>query len=227
MKLSIFPFRKQLILFMLGIAFLTQSVAAHVTFQTDRPIYPRGYARIDVVVPNESNTDTTEVTVTVPDAFIAAGGRLSRVEFPSGWQVKLDKEDAGSANSSHDSDSHDTGSASAKPVIKQVTFAGGSIPPDGYDVFHIQFQVPNQPGQFRFPSVQTYAGGKVVSWSELVPGAAHPAPTLTILKEPSSLWTIANLALILSVLAILISAFQAFRRRSLRASSGHSDARGT
>jgi len=215
MKLSIFPFRKQLILFMLGIAFLTQSVAAHVTFQSDRPIYPHGYARIDVVVPNESDTDTIEVSITVPDAFIAAGGRLTRVDFPVGWQVRFDKENPAPGAQAVGEPEHEKSGAVARQIIKQVTFSGGAIPADGFKVFYIQLQVPDQPGQFRFPAVQTYAGGKVVSWSELVAGAAHPAPTLTIERRPSSLWTVTNLALLLSAVAIILSFAQSlWRRRS-------------
>src|ERR1700691_1367041 len=64
--------------------------------------------------------------------------------------------------------------------IKKVTFEGGSIPPDGFKVFSLEFQLPNTPGEYRFPAVQTYGDGVDVSWSELVKGAQHPAPSLTL-----------------------------------------------
>ena len=35
--------------------------------------------------------------------------------------------------------------------IKKVTIEGGSIPPEGYKVFSLQFQLPDEPGDYRCP----------------------------------------------------------------------------
>src|SRR5437763_920233 len=76
-------------------AALTLSIPlwAHVTLRPNQSLRPGGYATVSLVVPNERHVDTTKVTLEVPEAFLKAGGRLSRVEFPAGWKVTLDKED--------------------------------------------------------------------------------------------------------------------------------------
>ena len=201
------------LLFLLGLVIVVPNASAHVTIQTDRPLRPHTTVRVQIVVPNESDTDTTEVSLSVPDAFLAAGGRLSRVDFPAGWQVKIDKEDAANDPSTPDNGHNNVNSAARRSRIKKVTFSGGAIPPDGFKVFYVELQLPDQPGQFRFPAVQTYAGGKVISWSELIPGAAHPAPTVTIERQPSVFWTMQSLALLLSGVAILGVFYQALKRR--------------
>jgi len=189
---------------------------AHVTIQTDRPLQPHTTVRINIVVPNESDTDTTQVSLEVPDAFLSAGGRLSRVDFPAGWQVNIEKEDQATTAAPADP-VHDARESSRRARIKKVTFSGGAIPPDGYKIFNVELQLPDQPGQFRFPAVQTYTGGKVISWSELVPDAAHPAPTLNIQQPVASASLISeNLPLLLSAAALalaVISLFMGSRRR--------------
>lgn len=71
--------------------------------------------------------------------------------------------------------------------IKRVTFSGGSIPADGFKNFLLSFQLPGQPGAFRFPAIQKYSDGREISWSELVEGADRPAPALEIeAGQPSS-----------------------------------------
>jgi len=202
---------------------------AHVTLRTDKPLRPGGSAQIYMVVPNEWNADTTQVTLEVPDAFLKAGGRLSRVDFPSGWQVEFQKEDkpddiykretdARSKRNPEASDANhsvtDAQQKEAKALddmrrkwTKKVTFKGGAIPPDGFKDFLIELQLPDKPGEFRFSADQLYADGKDVSWSELVKGAAHPAPTIMIEKESSFIRTPQNLALLLSVLALAVSLY--------------------
>ena len=73
------------------VALSSQACWAHVTLRTEKPLRPGGSAQIYMVVPNEWNADTTQITLEVPDAFLKAGGRLSRVDFPSGWQVVFQK----------------------------------------------------------------------------------------------------------------------------------------
>ena len=67
--------------------------------------------------------------------------------------------------------------------IKRVTFEGGSIPPDGFKAFSLELQLPIEPGTYRFPAVQTYADGVQVSWTDLVEGSPHPAPTLIVVPK--------------------------------------------
>jgi hypothetical protein len=100
--------------------------------------------------------------------------------------------------------------------IKRVTFEGGTIPPDGFKDFLLSFQLPETPGEYRFSAVQTYADGSQVSWSELVKGAAHPAPTLMLAAENAETHSTVNWPLILSgaaLAAALIALAAQFAKR--------------
>jgi len=88
-----------------------------------------------------------------------------------------------------------------KKWIKKVTFEGGTIPPYGFKIFSLNLELPHGTGEFRFPSVQTYADGKDVSWSELVEGSEHPAPALVIERQ----YDVRNVALLLSGVALLLA----------------------
>ena len=216
----------------MGAALLASACWAHVTFRPNQPLRLGGSAEISMVVPTERSVDTVRVTLEVPEAFLKAGGRLSRIDFPAGWHVKIDREDKPGdvykqemdQRAKKSSDTEHNAAPAKTPAeqkeeqianemrrtwIKKVTFEGGSIPPDGYKVFSLEFQLPIGPGEYRFPAVQTYADGVDVSWSELVPGAQHPAPAIVIdqKKQESQIPEFPNLALLLSSLALLVSTF--------------------
>ncbi|MBI4478776.1 MAG: DUF1775 domain-containing protein [Acidobacteria bacterium] len=180
---------------------------AHVTLRPNQPLTPGGYANVSMIVPNERHVNNVSVTLEIPEAFLKAGGRLNRVEYPAGWEVRLEKENkpgevyqkemderkkrresAGPASTASADKPQETDDPQEEEImnelrkqwIKRVTFSGGAITPDGFKAFLLSFQLPEQPGSFRFPAVQSYQDGKEVSWSELVEGAEHPAPALTI-----------------------------------------------
>ena len=181
------------------------SLRAHVTLRPAQPLLPGGYATVNLNVPTERHVPTVSVTLEVPDAFLQAGGRLSRVEYPAGWEVKFEKQEKpGDVLQKETTERNERQSASGnaqktpeelaedqamnelrKQWIKRVTFSGGSIPPDGFKNFLLSFQMPEQPGSFRFPATQIYEDGKEVGWTELVEGAERPAPTLAI-ESPKS-----------------------------------------
>ena len=177
------------------------------------------------------------MSLEIPEAFRKAGGRLNRVEYPAGWAVTIEKEDKPGDVYQKEMDdrrqrreaSATSGSAAAdstkEPVdpqeeeimnelrkqwIKKITFSGGSITPDGFKIFQLSFQLPEQPGSFRFPAVQSYEDGKEVSWSELVEGAEHPAPTLAI-ERPNRMPSTTTIAA--AVLALLVGWWMGSRRR--------------
>jgi hypothetical protein len=210
---------------------------AHVTLQVSQPLRPKGFATVALNVPNERHVDNTKVTLEVPEAFLKAGGRLNRVLYPAGWTVTVEKKDKPSEIYNKEKDDRskrdakkesgpDHGAKAAKSDadaqekramdemrkkwITKVTFAGGTIPPDGFQQFEISFQLPEEPGNFRFAAVQTYADGKEVSWSELVEGAEHPAASLNISKPP--LVSYGDLALAMAALALLASLAGLFKR---------------
>src|SRR5689334_9403255 len=66
---------------------------AHVTLRTGQPLKTGAYATITVNVPNEWSVDNTKITLEVPEAFLKAGGRISGIEYPPGWQISVEKED--------------------------------------------------------------------------------------------------------------------------------------
>ena len=180
---------------------------AHVTLRPNQPLTPGGYANVSMNVPNERHVNNVSVTLEIPEEFLKAGGRLNRVEYPAGWEVQLEKENkpgevyqkemddrkkrgesaeqsstasADKPQETDDPQEEEIMNELRKQWIKRVTFSGGAITADGFKVFLLSFQLPEQPGSFRFSAVQSYEDGKEVSWSELVEGAEHPAPTLTI-----------------------------------------------
>lgn len=177
---------------------------AHVTLRPNQPLTPGGFASVSMNVPSERHVPTVSVTLEVPDAFLNAGGRLSRIDYPDGWHVTLHKEAkpgevfaaemkereerppaAQGADAAQPEDPEEARAMEElrKQWIKRVTFTGGNIPPDGFKLFQLSFQLPEQPGTFRFPATQVYADGKEVAWSEIVEGAEHPAPSLAIEKK--------------------------------------------
>lgn len=196
---------------------------AHVTLRPAQPLQAGGYATVNLNVPTERHVPTVSVTLEVPDAFLQAGGRLSRVEYPPGWEVKFEKQEkpgdvlqkettergergasSGGAASTPEQAAEDEAMNELRKLwIKRVTFSGGSIPPDGFKNFLLSFQMPEQPGSFRFPATQVYEDGKEVGWTELVEGAEHPAPALAIEAAKSSSGLARYGLLVVGALALL------------------------
>lgn len=213
-----------------------QTAQAHVTLRPAQPLQPGGFATVNLNVPTERAVPTVSVTLEVPDAFLNAGGRLSRVEFPAGWEVKFDKQDKPGEVFQKETDERKQRAGAAKEKspaeqaeaqaeeqamndlrkqwIKRVTFSGGSIPPDGFKNFLLSFQMPEQPGSFRFPATQKYEDGKEVGWTELVEGAEHPAPTLAVEAGKSSSLLSQYGYHTLGALVILIAGWMLGRSRS-------------
>jgi uncharacterized protein YcnI len=219
-------------------AVLPQAARSHVTLQAGQPLRPgASFSNITLNVPNERHVDNTKVTLEVPEAFLNAGGRINRIIYPAGWTVILEKKDKPSdvysrekeereerdAERQSEAAEHGATRSEKSPEeqaaldemrrkwITKVIFEGGVIPPDGFQQFQLSFQMPDEPGRYRFAAVQTYADGQEVSWSELVEGAEHPAATLNVQTPP---WlTYSDLPLPVSVLALLI-AFAAFITKS-------------
>ena len=185
---------------------MQQSILAHVTIRATGPLPPSGNATVSLVVPNERTVGTNRVVLEVPDDFLKSGGRVSRVEFPADWTVRLEKEDKpadiyaremqarsakGPPGPSADEQTAKGEDAAAmqerevadearKKWIKRVVFEGGSVPVDGFREFRLSLQLPDREGRFRFPATQVYADGKEVGWTQLVEGADHPAPSLIV-----------------------------------------------
>jgi uncharacterized protein YcnI len=216
-------------------------IHAHVTLRTSAPLVPAGYGTVMLSVPTERAVDTSRVVLEVPDDFLRAGGRISRLEYPPGWTIALEKQDipgeiyadeaaarkqrrAEAAATEHaaPSDAADVQSEEAameelrRKWIKRVTFEGGAIPPDGFAEFRLSVLVPREPGRYRFPATQVYADGKEVGWTQLVEGAPRPAPMLIV--ERRSPYT-AYLWPAVSVLALVTSFVALLKRRPMKTAS--------
>jgi len=189
-----------------AITLLAAASWAHVTFRPNQPFPAGGSADITMMVPTERAVGTVSVSLEAPEVFLKAGGRISRLDFPAGWHVKIDREDKPGDIYARETDQRAKRNADpghvAPPAktpaekkeqeleeemrrtwIKKVTFEGGVIPPDGYKAFSLELQLPTEAGVYRFPAVQTYADGVQVSWTDLVEGAPHPAPTLIVVPK--------------------------------------------
>jgi uncharacterized protein YcnI len=76
-------------------------------------------------------------------------------------------------------------------AVSKITWTGGEIPPDGFDLFPVfGGPLPKNVGKLEFKALQTYSDGDVVRWIEpTVKGAAepeHPEPVLTLTKASKS-----------------------------------------
>ena len=84
-----------------------------------------------------------------------------------------------------------TESGQVTEAVSKITWTGGQIPPDGYDLFTVfGGPLPKNVSQLQFKALQTYSDGDVVQWIEpTVKGGAepeHPAPVLKLGKASSS-----------------------------------------
>ena len=84
-----------------------------------------------------------------------------------------------------------TESGEVTEAVSKITWTGGQIPPDGYDLFTVLGgPMPKNVNQLEFKATQTYSDGEVVQWIEpTVKGGAepeHPAPVLKLGKASSS-----------------------------------------
>ncbi|HEY4398448.1 MAG TPA: YcnI family protein [Acidimicrobiia bacterium] len=83
-----------------------------------------------------------------------------------------------------------TESGEVTEAVSKITWTGGQIPPDGYDLFTVRGgPLPKNVNQLQFKALQTYSDGEVVQWIEpTVKGGAepeHPAPVLKLGKASS------------------------------------------
>ncbi len=165
--------KKQMLLLVAAVAtammLLPVAAQAHVTLQPNT-VPADSYKRVDVRVPNESDTaSTTKVEVKFP-----AGVYSTSYEPTPGWKVtvktrKLDEP-------------VEAGHSTADSETDTVTFTatGDGIAPGQFMDFGLSIRTPAQSAEpLEFPSIQTYSDGEIVRWIEAA-DADKPAPTLTV-----------------------------------------------
>src|SRR5687768_164506 len=80
---------------LLGLLAVSTASWGHVNFRLvgTAPVVGRDRHVLAILTaPNERAVNNTAVSLEVSDAFLKAGGRLTKVVFPPGWEVKLEKE---------------------------------------------------------------------------------------------------------------------------------------
>jgi uncharacterized protein YcnI len=97
------------------------------------------YTTLTVSVPTEKEVPTTKIRMEMPKGFL-----LSGVQPVPGWKYAFE-EDRG--------------------VITAVTWSGGEIGPREFQQFLVQARAPEEPGEYPWRAIQTYADGSVVGWT--------------------------------------------------------------
>jgi len=134
--------------------------AAHITLETAQAAPGTTYKAVFRVPHGCGHADTTGITITVPE-----GATGAQPMAKPGWTIR-------------------TVARPDSTEVGQVVFEGGTLPHALYDEFVIRFRTPDAPGKvLPVPVVQSCAGGKVASWTQ-VPQAGErvssPAPMLRL-----------------------------------------------
>jgi len=145
------------------------AASAHIRIDPARP-GAGSDTRLTLVVPSELPTSpTTKVSVQLPASIVWASFRA----IP-GWKrtvviQKLVKPTT-----------LDGESITQRIASVTWTATGGGIAPGDFENFEIRVALPNRPGaKLAFPTVQTYANGKVMRWIGAA-DADEPAPIVVL-----------------------------------------------
>lgn len=139
-----------------------------------------GFEKLTFRVPNEQDTaDTVKVEVKFPtDTPIAS---VSVKPHP-GWTINVKKDPLATPLTTDD--------GTVTEAVSLITWSGGKIGPGEFDEFEVSVGPLPAVDSLKFPTVQTYSDGTVVSWIEDTPpgGAepAHPVPMLKLTKATTS-----------------------------------------
>jgi uncharacterized protein YcnI len=139
---------------------LATSASAHVEVMPSTA-KKGAYQMLTFSVPNESDTaSTVRLDVTIPQNRAIT---TVRVQPKPGWNVAVQKTNG---------------------LVTTITWTGGTIAPDQFDLFTIAAGPLPKAKQVVFKALQTYSDGTVVRWIEPqakgAPEPEHPAPVLTL-----------------------------------------------
>lgn len=153
--------------------------SAHVTAQP--PEQPSGgYTVVNFRVPNERPEATNKIEVQFPDGI----GSASTKPVP-GWsaEVKMEK---------LDTPLDDGHGGKIEEQVGTITWSGGTIEEGQFQEFPVSLKMIDE-GELGdkvfFPTLQTYDGGEVVSWTEKPSSAdddselEKPAPSVTLVES--------------------------------------------
>jgi uncharacterized protein YcnI len=132
--------------------------AGHATVQpgASRPADVQVYR---VTVPNEADSDTTEVRLRVPAGFAFVLAEAP----PAGWKAELVRRGG---------------------RLREIRWHGGRIAPGFFGTFRFLARNPVEEGEVRWPVVQAYAGGDVVRW--IGPAGSEEPASVTRISESAA-----------------------------------------
>ncbi|HEV3226893.1 MAG TPA: YcnI family protein [Acidimicrobiales bacterium] len=161
---------------------LAAPALAHVTVDPDSVPQRAGDATITFRVPNEeANADTTKVDIQFPtDHAIAAVDVLTPT---NGFTAQVTMKHLDTPITTDDGTFSD--------VVAEIAWSGGKISPGQFGEFKVlAMGIPTGVDSLKFPAVQTYSDGNVVSWIQDTPAGGpapdHPAPVLTLTPAAAS-----------------------------------------
>jgi uncharacterized protein YcnI len=149
---------KILLLVIIASVGLVAVATAHVVV-FPKEVIVNGFEEFHVRVPSEREESTTKVRLEFP-----AGLSFARFKPKTGWNYEIEKDAAGN--------------------IAAVTWSGGQIGPQQYEVFDFTARAPKTPGALSFKAYQTYQSGTVVAWDGAV-GTKTPASVVQVRDSAS------------------------------------------
>jgi uncharacterized protein YcnI len=128
--------------------------AAHVTIAPAES-RPADLQRYRLLVPNESTSGKATVGV---DVRLPPGITFALVDAQPPWRAKLVRSGG---------------------QIRQISWSGGRIPPDGYGELYFLARNPVRQGEAAFKTLQRYEGGQVTRWIG-GPDSDNPSPSVSV-----------------------------------------------
>jgi uncharacterized protein YcnI len=141
-----------------ALAAVPAQASAHATVlpAASRPADVQNYR---VTVPNEADTDTTEVRLRIPDGFDFVLADLP----PESWEADLLRKGG---------------------KLREIRWHGGRIPPGFYATFRFLARNPVEEGEVRWAIVQSYENGDVVRW--IGPEGSEEPASVTEIDESAT-----------------------------------------
>jgi uncharacterized protein YcnI len=154
---------------------------AHVTVDPESVPQGASDATLTFRVPNEGPAaDTTKVDIQFPTDHPIA---VLTPAAENGWTPTVTMQHLDTPITTDD--------GSISDVVSEIVWSGGKIAPGQFAEFKVLAQgVPSGVDSLKFPTVQTYSDGTVVSWIQDTtaggPAADHPTPVLTLTAAANS-----------------------------------------
>jgi uncharacterized protein YcnI len=144
---------------------------------TPRQSIPKRWETYTLNIPTETTSPTVKVYLRVPPAF-----EIETVEHSQVWQMHSVRDERG--------------------YIRELTWSGGSIPPQTFAELRFLARNPGETGTYRWEMTQYYQEGEPATWTaqtQIVPSASMDSQRL------EEAWRTAQAAMTISFIAIGVS----------------------